>query len=103
MPVGPVPGFLSAEAAIFVSVEQIGLATMIGLYSAVALVSSKMLNVRYRVAFTLFAFAYLPLFIFRALGYLLRDVLSSGGEGVTFGLSQIGVHLYHQPCLSGMR
>jgi len=93
--------FLSAEDAIFVSVELIGLATMIGLYSAVAFVSSKMLNVRYRVAFTLFAFAYLPLFIFRALGYLLRDVLSSGGEWVTFGLSQIGVHLYLDPELFG--
>jgi hypothetical protein len=93
--------FLSADDAIYVSLELIGLATMIGLYSAVAFVSSKMLNVRYRAAFTLFAFAYLPLFIFRALGYLLQAVLRSGGEWVTFGLNQIGVHLYLDPELFG--
>lgn len=89
--------FLDATDATYMSVEVIGLATIIGLYSCAAFVSSRMLGVRYRAAFALFAFAYLPLFIFRTLGYLVQDVFRSGGQWVTFGLNQVGLHVYLEP------
>jgi polyferredoxin len=93
--------FLSAEDAVYVSVEVIGLVTMIGLYSAVTLLSSKMLHARFLAVFPLFAFAYLPLFVFRALGYLAQDILRSGGRWVTFALNQAGVSIYLDPELFG--
>ena len=93
--------FLSAEDAVYVSVEVIGIATMIGLYSAVAFISSRMLHARFLAVFPLFAFAYLPLFVFRALGYLAQDVLRSGGRWVTFALNQLGVSIYLDPELFG--
>ncbi|MDO8615101.1 MAG: 4Fe-4S binding protein [Dehalococcoidia bacterium] len=93
--------FLSAEDAMYVSVEVIGLVTMIGLYSALAVLSSKMLHARFRAVFPLFAFAYLPLVVFRALGYLTQDVLRSGGRWVTFALNQMGVSIYLDPELFG--
>ncbi len=89
--------FLSAEDAVYVSVEVIGLVTMIGLYSAAALLSSKMLHARFLAVFPVFAFAYLPLFVFRALGYLTQDVLRSGGRWATVALNQIGVSIYLDP------
>jgi hypothetical protein len=89
--------FLDPMDATYVTVEVIGLATIIGLYAAVALLSSRMLGVRYQVAFSLFAFAYLPLFVFRTLGILIRSVLTSGGEWATFALNQLGFHVYLKP------
>lgn len=89
--------FLSAEDAVYVSVEVIGLAAMTGLYAAVSFLSSRTLHARFRSVFPLFAFSYLPLVVFRALGYLAQDVLRSGGQWVTVGLNQIGVHLYLEP------
>lgn len=89
--------FMSDAHATYVAVEVIGLAAMIGLYSAAAFLSSKMLDARFRAVFPLFAFAYLPLFVFRALGYLAGDVFRSGGQWATVALNQIGVHLYLEP------
>jgi hypothetical protein len=89
--------FLSEGNAVYVSVEVMGLATMIGLYSAAAVLTSRMLAARFSAVFPLFAFAYLPLFVFRALGYLTGDVFRFGGQWVTVALNQIGVHLYLEP------
>lgn len=93
--------FLAAEDATYIAVEAIGLTTIIGLYAGAALITTRMLGVRYRAAFSLFAFAYLPLFIFRTLGYLVQDVLRSGGEWATFALNQLGFHVYLDPELFG--
>ncbi len=89
--------FLGAEDATYVFVLVAGIAVIVGLYSAMALVSSRMLAVRYQVAFALFAFAYLPLFIFRALGWFIQYLFRSGGELAAFPLNQIGVHVYIDP------
>jgi hypothetical protein len=93
--------FLAADDATFIAVEVIGLATIIGLYAGAAFMTSRMLGVRYRAAFSLFAFAYLPLFILRTAGYLTQDVLRNGGAWVTFAMNQLGFHIYLDPELFG--
>lgn len=67
------------------------------LYSGAALISGKILGIDFKKAFAAFGYAYVPLVIFRAWGYMTQNTLAKGGDAINLILGKAGIYAYHEP------